>query len=117
MSKMNRRQLFLSSAKGALAAALGAVGFRTAAHAQSPTAVEFPDSKVLPTPTPPFKGFIEPNLVNSMPGWPPTIMPPEGAPNVLLVRRRVQRATRICFPDPADKIGRFGLDWLIHALA
>ena len=82
---MNRRQLFLSTAKAALATALGTVGFRTAARAQSPTAVEFPDSKVLPTPTSPFSGFIEPNLVDSMPGWPPTIMPPEGAPNVLLV--------------------------------
>jgi hypothetical protein len=40
---MNRRQLFLSSAKGALAVALGAVGFRTGAHAQSPTATQFPN--------------------------------------------------------------------------
>ena len=40
---------------------------------------------MLPTPTPPFQGFIAPNLVNSQPGWPPTIMPREGAPNVLLV--------------------------------
>ena len=62
---MNRRQLFLSTAKGALAAALGAVGFRMAARAQSPTAVQFPDGKVLPTPTPPFSGFIQPNLVQS----------------------------------------------------
>ena len=85
MSKMNRRQLFLSTAKGALTAALGALGFRTTAHAQSPTAVEFPDSKVLPTPTPPFEGVIEPNFLESTPGWPPTIRPPEGAPNVLLV--------------------------------
>ena len=45
----------------------------------------FPDSKVLPTPTPPFKGFIQPNLIDSQPAWPPTVMPPEGAPNVLLV--------------------------------
>ncbi len=82
---MNRRQLFLSSAKGALAAALGAVGFRTAARAQSAMAVQFPDSTVLPTPTPPFKGFIQPNLIDSQPGWPPTVMPPEGAPNVLLI--------------------------------
>jgi arylsulfatase len=82
---MNRRQLFLSTAKGAFAAVLGAIGFRTAAEAQSPTATQFPDSKVLPTPTPPFQGFIAPNLVNSQPGWPPAIMPPEGAPNVLLV--------------------------------
>jgi Sulfatase len=82
---MNRRQLFLSSAKGALLGALGAIGFRTQAQAQSPTATQFPDSTVLPTPTPPFKGFIQPNLVDSQPGWPPTIMPPEGAPNVLLI--------------------------------
>jgi arylsulfatase A-like enzyme len=82
---MNRRQLFLSSAKGALAAALGAIGFRTQAQAQSPTATQFPDSTVLPTPTPPFGGFIQANLINSQPGWPPTIMPPEGAPNVLLI--------------------------------
>ena len=40
---------------------------------------------MLPTPTPPFKGFIQPNLVDSQPGWPPTVMPPEGAPNVLLI--------------------------------
>ena len=73
MFTMNRRRLFLSSAKGALAAALGAVGFRTAARAQSPTAVQLPDSTVLPTPTPPFKGFIEPNrlLEPRRPALPP----------------------------------------------
>jgi arylsulfatase A-like enzyme len=51
----------------------------------APSAVEFPNSRVLPTPTPPFTGTIQPNLVNSAPGWPPTISPPEGAPNVLLI--------------------------------
>ena len=40
---MNRRQLFLSSAKAALLTALGAVGFRTQAQAQSATATRFPD--------------------------------------------------------------------------
>jgi arylsulfatase len=85
---MNRRQLFLSTAKAALATAFAGLGFQKAAHAQgagAPTAVEFPDATVLPTPTPPFAGFIEPNLVNSTPGWSPTIMPPAGAPNVLLI--------------------------------
>ena len=62
---MNRRHLFLSSAKAALATAFGALGFGKAAQAQSPTATQFPDSTVLPTPTPPFKGFIEPNLIDS----------------------------------------------------
>ena len=82
---MNRRQLFLTSARGALASALAAVGFSKTARAQAPTATAFPDSKVLPTPTPPFGGDIEPNLVDSAPGWTPTITPPAGAPNVLLV--------------------------------
>ena len=82
---MNRRQLFLSTAKGALLGALGAVGLRNSAQAQSASATQFPDSAVLPTPTPPFKGFIAPNFVNSQPGWPPAVMPPEGAPNVLLI--------------------------------
>jgi hypothetical protein len=81
---MNRRQLFLSTAKAALASAFG-IPLIKSAEAQSPTATQFPDSKVLPTPTPPFKGFIEPNLIDSQPGWPPTVMPPQGAPNVLLV--------------------------------
>ena len=85
---MKRRELFLSSAKVALATAFASVGFGKGASAQapgSPTATQFPDSTVLPTPTAPFTGFIEPNLINSTPGWSPTVMPPEGAPNVLLV--------------------------------
>ncbi|HKM64003.1 MAG TPA: sulfatase-like hydrolase/transferase, partial [Acidisphaera sp.] len=84
---MKRRQLFMSTAKGALATAFASFGFRRQAHAQpgSPTAVEFPDSRVLPTPTPPFAGNIEPNLIDSTPAWPPTIAPPAKAPNILLI--------------------------------
>ncbi len=74
---MNRRQLFFSTAKAALATAFGAPLIRQA-QAQSATATVFPDSRVLPTPTPPFQGFIQPNFVDGKPGWPPTIMPPEG---------------------------------------
>jgi arylsulfatase A-like enzyme len=82
---MNRRQLFLSTAKAALATAFSGLGFRGGAFGQKRAAVEFPDSTVLPTPTPPFAGVIEPNLVDSTPDWPPTIVPPAGAPNVLLI--------------------------------
>jgi len=84
---MKRRQLFMSTAKGALATAFASFGFRRQAHAQpgSPTAVEFPDSRVLPTPTPPFAGNIEPNLIDSTPAWPPTIAPPAKASNILLI--------------------------------
>ncbi|GGH07171.1 arylsulfatase [Alsobacter metallidurans] len=39
----------------------------------------------LPAPTPPFSGAVLPNAVDSTPAWPPQVMPPAGAPNVLLV--------------------------------
>ena len=51
----------------------------------SPSAVEFPDSRFLPVPAPPFTGTIMPNAIDSTPAWPPQVMPPAGAPNVLLI--------------------------------
>jgi arylsulfatase len=51
----------------------------------APSAVMTPDGTHLPAPTPPFAGTIMPNLVDSTPAWPPQVMPPEGAPNVLLI--------------------------------
>jgi len=47
--------------------------------------VEFPNTRVLPVPTPPFTGAIMPNAIDSTPAWAPQVMPPEGAPNVLLI--------------------------------
>ena len=38
----------------------------------APGTLEFPNSRVLPIPTPPFAGVINPNLIDSKPGWPPT---------------------------------------------
>jgi hypothetical protein len=51
----------------------------------SPSTVEFPDSRVLPLPTPPFTGTIMPNAIDSTSAWPPQTMPPENAPNILLI--------------------------------
>jgi arylsulfatase len=62
-----------------------AIAQKVTGEVGSPSAVQFPDSRVLPIPPPPFSGVITPNLIDSKPGWPPTIGPPEGAPNVLLV--------------------------------
>lgn len=39
----------------------------------------------LPAPTPQFSGAIQPNAVDSTSAWPPQIMPPANAPNVLLI--------------------------------
>jgi len=51
----------------------------------SPGATTTVDGRYLPSPPPPFKGQISPNAVDSKPYWPPLIVPPKGAPNVLLI--------------------------------
>lgn len=51
----------------------------------APNTVQFPDSRVLPVPTPPFSGAIMPSAKDSTAGWPPAVAAPEGAPNVLLI--------------------------------
>jgi arylsulfatase A-like enzyme len=85
---MKRRQLFQSTAKAALGTAFAGALLHESAYAQAPgapNALAFADSRVLPTPTPAFTGDIEPNLVDSTPGWSATIAPPAGSPNVLLI--------------------------------
>ena len=43
------------------------------------------DGKQLPAPPVPFGGVINETAKTSKPFWPPTIVPPKGAPNVLLI--------------------------------
>jgi arylsulfatase len=110
---MNRRQLFLSSAKAALLTAFGgswlageakAQTGATAANAQSgwvakiynlvgkvtgtpgsTTATLNIPGDVLPPPPQPFGGNIELNAAESRPFWPMRVVPPKGAPNILLI--------------------------------
>ena len=103
---MNRRQLFLSTAKAALAGALGGVGFGSksaSAQAQtsapavaggapqvsgasgSPDATTTIDGRQLPSPPSQFGGVIKETAGQSTPWWPPRVVPPRGAPNVLLI--------------------------------
>ncbi len=51
----------------------------------SPGATTTIDGRYIPAPPAPFGGEINLNAVDSRPFWPPTIVPPEGAPNVLLI--------------------------------
>src|SRR3979409_1974389 len=39
----------------------------------------------IPAPDPKFGGVIKENSKDSKPWWPPTIVPPKGAPNILLI--------------------------------
>jgi len=41
--------------------------------------------KQLPAPDPKFGGVIKETIKGSVPWWPPRVVPPKGAPNVLLI--------------------------------
>jgi hypothetical protein len=106
---MNRRHLFLSTAKAALATAFGGSWLSSNAKAQttgappstsaaptaasegvlhgtpgSPDATISLDGRVLPPAPPAFGGVINESVKDSTSWWPPRVVPPQGAPNVLL---------------------------------
>jgi arylsulfatase A-like enzyme len=51
----------------------------------SPSATTTVDGKYLPSPPPVFGGMINMNAKDSKPCWPATVVPPKGAPNILLI--------------------------------
>ncbi len=51
----------------------------------SPTATTTVDGRYLPNPPAPFGGQINLNADQSKPYWPPRVVPPKGAPNILLI--------------------------------
>jgi arylsulfatase len=104
---MKRRQLFETTAKAAVATAIGGAFLSGQAKAQAqstakaagtapavaPTGTAVGSAAgtrtipgdVLPPPDLPFGGKIGLNAAQSQPWWPPRIVPPAGAPNILLV--------------------------------
>lgn len=51
----------------------------------SPGATTTIDGRQLPPPDPKFGGVIQEKASDSQPWWPPRVVPPKGAPNVLLI--------------------------------
>jgi arylsulfatase A-like enzyme len=51
----------------------------------SPSATTTLSGKQLPAPEPAFGGVIKDDALQSKPWWPPRVVPPKGAPNVLLI--------------------------------
>ncbi|MGB8559395.1 MAG: sulfatase-like hydrolase/transferase, partial [Pseudolabrys sp.] len=51
----------------------------------APDATSTIDGNYIPPPPAPFGGTINLDATNSKPYWPPTVVPPKGAPNVLLI--------------------------------
>jgi arylsulfatase len=83
--------------------------------AGSPSATAVIDGKQLPPRPPKFGGKIERNAAQSKPWWPPRVVPPKGAANVLLIMTDdVGFGAPSTFggviPTPAlDRIGQAGL--------
>jgi arylsulfatase A-like enzyme len=62
-----------------------AIAQQTTGTPGSPSATTTIDGKYLPNPAPAFGGQINLDAKNSKTYWPPKIVPPKGAPNVLLI--------------------------------
>jgi arylsulfatase A-like enzyme len=107
--------------RGMLAAAVLTVAPSARAQIQttgtpgSPGATTTIDGKQLPPPDPKFGGVIKDTATDSKPWWPPTVVPPKGAPNILLIMTDDQ-GYGVCstfggvIPTPAlDRIAKAGL--------
>jgi arylsulfatase A-like enzyme len=81
----------------------------------SPSATTTIDGKYLPAPPPRFGGVINLSAEESKPFWPPTVVPPKGAPNVLLIMTDdqgygVSGTFGGVIPTPAlDRVAKAGL--------
>jgi arylsulfatase A-like enzyme len=81
----------------------------------SPNATMTLDGKQLPPPPMPFGGVIKESATDSKPWWPPRVVPPKGAPNVLLIMTDdqgygVSSTFGGVIPTPAlDRIANAGL--------
>jgi hypothetical protein len=81
----------------------------------SPSATTTLDGKQLPPSPPKFGGVIKENAKESTPWWAPQVVPPKGAPNILLIMTDdqgygVSSAFGGIIPTPAvDRIAEAGL--------
>jgi arylsulfatase A-like enzyme len=81
----------------------------------SPSATTTIDGRYLPSPPAPFGGTINLSSVDSKPCWPATIVPPKGAPNILLIMTDdqgygISGTFGGVIPTPAmDRIAKAGL--------
>src|SRR6516164_8337297 len=81
---MNRRQLFLSTAKAALASALGGTWLGSRAETAKAQAADS-NGAVLARPRPEFHGKIGRTLKDSTPDFPKMFEAPAASPNILLI--------------------------------
>ncbi len=120
VSGTNRPMLTNRLVVGLLAAATLSVSARmpaqqTSGEPGSPSATTTIDGKQLPPAVPKFGGVIKENAMQSKAWWPPRVVPPKGAPNVLLIMTDdsgfgVPSTYGGVIPTPAmDRIAKNGL--------
>src|SRR5690349_9698056 len=63
----------------------GSQSVQTTGTAGTPSATTTIPGNQLPPPDPKFGGVIKETAANSKAWWPPRVVPPKGAPNVLLI--------------------------------
>src|SRR5882724_9684358 len=73
------------TALAAMLVAVPSMALQVTGALGSPSATETIDGRYLPSPPQPFGGEINPNALQSKPYWPARVVPPKGAPNVLLI--------------------------------
>src|SRR5262245_19204592 len=92
-----------------------ALGQQTTGEPGSPGATTTINGTQLPPPDPKFGGVIKANALQSKPWWAPRIVPPKGAPNILLIMTDdsgygVPSTFGGVIPTPAlDRIAKTGL--------
>jgi len=117
-----QRESAMGGATRSFAALLAVLAFAVPATAQqvtgtpgSPSATTTINGKQIPAPAPKFGGVIKQDAKDSKPWWPPRIVPPKGAPNVLLIMTDdqgygVSGTFGGVIPTPAlDRIAKAGL--------
>jgi arylsulfatase A-like enzyme len=99
----------------AVAGAIQAQQIQTTGTPGSPGATTTIDGKQLPPPAPKFGGVIKGSALDSKPWWPPRVVPPKGAPNILLIMTDdqgygVSGTFGGVIPTPAmDRVAKMGL--------
>jgi len=84
LAPLSFRAFKLILAVSLLTAAPAAAQQEISGVAGSPRATIFPNSKIVPPPGMKFGGVIKQNAAQSKDWWAPRVVPPKGAPNILL---------------------------------
>jgi hypothetical protein len=90
---------FLLTAAAAMFVVLPAPAQQITGTPGSPSATTTISGEQLPAPPGKFGGVIKESALDSTAYWPPRVVPPKGAPNILLVMtddHSIQRKLRIC---------------------